>query len=82
MDPSFALPVAKWEVEVELRRGESVRHVWLVEDDRITEGDALRLDDDGADGDWWTVARTFGRRLVHPVEGVSAPSPLRTEESS
>lgn len=74
MDPSFAQPAAWWEVEVELRRGESVRHVWLVEDGPIAEGDAVRLDDDGADGDWWTVARTFGRRLVHPPDGVAVPA--------
>jgi hypothetical protein len=73
---------AHWEVEVELRCRDSVRHVWLVEPDRITVGDEVRLDDDGYEDELWRVAATYGRRLVHPPEGIAVFAPSAAEESS
>ena len=63
------------EVEVELRSGTAVRHVWVDEVDGLAVGQRVRLLDDevgDADADaWWTVERVHGRRRVPSRDGLA-----------
>ena len=63
----------RWEVEVELRSGTAVRHVWVDEVDGLAVGQRVRLlDDEVGDADgWWRVERVHARRRVRSVDGVA-----------
>lgn len=64
------------EVEVELRLGSQVRHVWVDDVPGVSVGAMVRLE---TEDDWWRVARLFGRREVAPIEGIAmAHAPAST----
>lgn len=60
------------EVEVELRSGSSVRHLWVDHRDGLAVGSRMRLvADDAPEGDgWWTVSQVYGTRRVPLIEGI------------
>jgi hypothetical protein len=64
--PFVVHPPSYWQVEVELRRGTEVRHVWVDDVGGVEVGAELGIEDES---DWWRVARRSGRRRVTPVAG-------------
>lgn len=62
------------EVELELRNGSSVHHVWVDHREGLAVGSRMRLvsDDVSEGGGWWTVSQVYGTRRVPLVEGIGA----------